>query len=93
MSERKLLKPVNFIKVGHHGSHNGTPRGEIFEQILPAKAPDLRKREAVVSTWPGTIYENVPHDPTIERFRKRCNSVSLTKDVEPGDYVDVEFNG
>ena len=35
MKARSVLKPVHFLKVSHHGSHNGTPADEIFDAILP----------------------------------------------------------
>jgi hypothetical protein len=41
--EEGLLKPVHFLKVSHHGSHNGTPTDSRFEAILPA-APLMTAR-------------------------------------------------
>jgi beta-lactamase superfamily II metal-dependent hydrolase len=91
MEAAQVLKPVHFYKVGHHGSHNGTPSEEILEKILPARPPDDRPRRAVVSTCSGT-YNNVPDDATLERLGSRC-SVHSTMGLEDGEYVDIEFEG
>jgi beta-lactamase superfamily II metal-dependent hydrolase len=84
------LKPVHFLKVGHHGSHNGTPSDAVLDRILPIEAPDQRKRVALVSTCSGT-YPGVPHDGTLDRLRDRCDQVLSTADVEPGKAVEVAF--
>src|SRR3712207_7480481 len=38
-SREGVLEPVHFLKVAHHGSHNGTPDGEILDAILPPRRP------------------------------------------------------
>ena len=50
MNREKVLKPVDFLKVGHHGSHNATPPEELLEKILPQPNPAGRPRSAAVST-------------------------------------------
>ena len=35
MKRNNMLKEVDFLKVSHHGSENGTPDDEILEIILP----------------------------------------------------------
>ena len=50
MMQRKCgseLKPVDFLKVAHHGSHNGTPL-ELLDCLLPAKRK--ARAQVLVST-------------------------------------------
>lgn len=90
MGKRDQLQPVHFLKVGHHGSHNGTPVGELLECILPRQAPDDRPRSALVSTHEGT-YSGVPHGPTLSDLNERCDA--LVRIGEEGDalFTDVLF--
>jgi len=95
MHRKGLLKPVHFLKVGHHGSHNGTPHTDILKEILPIPSPDKKKRYAVVSTFEGN-YNGVPHQNTLELIRSRCEKLyELTSNssVQPGEYIDIEFKG
>lgn len=54
-SARLLLKGTTFLKVGHHGSHNGTPK-TLVEQVLDGDV------KAMVSTQVGTekFRNNIP---------------------------------
>ena len=38
MAREARLKPVHFLKVGHHGSHNATPPDSILEDSAPGQA-------------------------------------------------------
>ena len=89
MKKHGVLKPVHFLKVSHHGSHNGTPDGDIFEAILPVRPPDGRQRCAVISAYDGT-YSGIPHGPTDERLRSRC-SLSTTLGSRSAPYMDLTF--
>lgn len=90
MHKRGVLEPVHFLKVGHHGSHNGTPPDELLDSILPERAPDDRPRFALVSTADDT-YSGVPDAHTLdERIAARCN-VADTRHLEPGAFTDLLF--
>ena len=91
MNREGVLKPVHFLKVSHHGSHNGTPEDEIFDAILPKPAPDAKKRSACVSTWTDT-YPGIPHDETNERLKSRC-AFHTTLDDPDKLFYEVEFPG
>ena len=54
---RKLLTKTNFYKVGHHGSHNATPK-EFVHKVLSAES----KCRAMVSVYPVKIFEQIPKD-------------------------------
>jgi beta-lactamase superfamily II metal-dependent hydrolase len=91
MAREGVLKPVHFLKVSHHGSHNGTPADDIFEAILPATAPDGRPREAAISTWEHT-YSGIPHAPTNARLAERA-TVHSTLDRPDDLFYEVTFPG
>ena len=88
MEKQGMLGPIHFLKVGHHGSHNGTPPDPLLEMLLPALPADDRDRFAIVSTKEDA-YQGVPDDHTIhERVGARA-SLRDTRSVAPGDAVDV----
>ena len=91
MNKRELLEPVHFLKISHHGSHNGTPAVELLEKIMPEHPPDKRKRWALVSTCQET-YGGVPHKDTIDLLGTRCE-VTSTEPLENGKFLDINFKG
>ncbi|MCK5609174.1 hypothetical protein KAR91_45285 [Candidatus Pacearchaeota archaeon] len=99
MNSKDVLSPVHFIKISHHGSHNGTPSSEILNKVLPLDRPDDRRRVALVSTWEGT-YNNVPdedtlkqfHDPDVPASKRRCDKIRVVyKETGDGGHTDVFF--
>jgi beta-lactamase superfamily II metal-dependent hydrolase len=91
MHREGVLKPVHFLKVSHHGSHNGTPEDDVFDAILPKPAPDNRKRRSAISTWTET-YPGIPHDPTNTRLKSRCQFFT-TLDHPDDLFYELEFPG
>jgi beta-lactamase superfamily II metal-dependent hydrolase len=93
MSEEKVLKSVNFLKVSHHGSQNGTPTPDILDRILPEKSADGKPRYAAVSTSHSGDYHNVPDNETLKLLRRRCDRLFSTEtDVKKiGQHFDIEF--
>lgn len=91
MNRENVLNPVDFLKVGHHGSHNATPPKELLEKILPARNPAGRTRFAAVSTYNNT-YSGVPEKETLDRIAALCQ-LKDTRDLQDGEYADFEFEG
>lgn len=91
MEREGMLRPVHFLKVSHHGSHNGTPEGDVFDAILPETPPDDRSRKALISTWKET-YSGIPHDCTNKRLMGRCELVSIL-DQPDKKWIEVGFEG
>jgi beta-lactamase superfamily II metal-dependent hydrolase len=92
MQKNKVLRPVHFLKVSHHGSYNGTPGGTIFEAILPKTQPDGMGRQAAVSTWKTKSYPKIPDEDTKARIASRCELQSTLDDTKKL-FFDLEFSG
>jgi beta-lactamase superfamily II metal-dependent hydrolase len=90
MDRHRQLRPVHFLKVGHHASHNGTPPDELLERILPRRPQDDRQRYALVSTCAGT-YAGVPDRATTARLRRRVDRIVTTNRVAVGKAVELVF--
>ncbi|HEX6096009.1 MAG TPA: MBL fold metallo-hydrolase [Thermoanaerobaculia bacterium] len=86
MNRQGVLEPVDFLKISHHGSHNGTPDVEILDKILPLGVK--KKRYAAISTCTGS-YPGMPDEDTLGEIAKRATIFSTEKDSEPGKWVDV----
>jgi beta-lactamase superfamily II metal-dependent hydrolase len=90
MEQQGQLRPVHFVKVGHHASHNGTPKEDVLERILPLRRPDSRRRTALVSTCEGT-YNGVPDHDTLARLERRVDALIETHHVPVGSAVEIPF--
>ncbi|MFP5416272.1 MAG: hypothetical protein ACLGHZ_05270 [Actinomycetes bacterium] len=95
MDQAQVIRPVDFLKVGHHGSHSATPPDEILQRLLPTEQtvpPDRRRRVAVVSTE-DQVCNAGPHPPTLDRIRDRVDQLVTTQAVGPGSAVEIRFQG
>lgn len=70
MADEGVLKPVHYLKVSHHGSHNGTPAPSVLDKVLPLPTGGKKKGRAVISSWENQ-YGGIPHEPTNEKLRAR----------------------
>jgi hypothetical protein len=100
MRDKGVLSPVHFLKVSHHGSHNGTPGETILDEILPAnRGDDQRKRSAVVTTFKNT-HHNVPDSDTLKRLydpdngdnQLRCDKLYMVNEDTEELFVDIDFS-
>ncbi|HXD34312.1 MAG TPA: MBL fold metallo-hydrolase [Pyrinomonadaceae bacterium] len=64
----KLLSKTAFYKVGHHGSHNATPRSFVEKHLR-------KKFSAMVSTKNLEKWPDIPRLPLLKQLRQRSNSV------------------
>lgn len=86
---KRWLEPVDFLKISHHGSHNGTPL-ELLDTLLPKR----RKRSAkiMVSTQ-RNVYGTknpVPDEALMIELKKRGKLISTDGLTKP--WVDVTLN-
>lgn len=90
MNKNGMLRPVHFLKVGHHGSWNGSPPAELLAKILPTQAPDGRPRLSAVSTYPNT-YSSVPDKETTDAIGKLALLRSTVELPNDGECLTFEF--
>jgi hypothetical protein len=88
MHQEGVVKPVDFLKVSHHASHNGTPTKapEIWKALLGDKRPTF-----LVSTYDCPDWR-IPN-PKLLKELKAHGEVVTTQDVKgnPG-YVDLTID-
>jgi hypothetical protein len=95
MDKHDQLRPLDFLKVSHHGSHTGLPPRNLLDKILPPPPIDGPPRRAVVSTYPDT-YKDVPDKDLLDaELSPRCELQYVEKGTVPdGDHLpDLEFDG
>ena len=92
MDKEGALQPVNFLKVGHHGSVNATPKPDLLDKILPMPPPGGRQRRAVVSTHEGA-YNGVPDPDTMTTLSERCELQSVESLPPDKLFLDFFFEG
>ncbi|HEY7167316.1 MAG TPA: hypothetical protein VIB79_22325 [Candidatus Binatia bacterium] len=90
---QELLSKTTFYKVGHHASHNATPRMFVEKHLS-------KNFSAMVSTRRVNKWPEIPRGPLLKALRARSNRVvrSDLRDIpDPKDfqrttnYVQVEF--
>jgi hypothetical protein len=82
----RLGKPVDFLKIGHHGSVNSTPwndredgtvtePGSILDAILPLPAGTAEPTaQAIVSTARTNVYESIPRAALLVEIGRRVRN-------------------
>ena len=99
-----LGKPLDFLKIGHHGSENATPwdmgsgknteEARILEAILPLpKDGKKSKARAVASTERGK-YRTIPRGQLLKEIARRVDGATTyadaLRDYVPKDVADFE---
>jgi beta-lactamase superfamily II metal-dependent hydrolase len=72
---RELLTRVSFYKIGHHGSHNATPK-DFVEALIPAGMC------AMASTLTREIWPDIPRLPLLERLVAKEAHVARSDKVD-----------
>jgi beta-lactamase superfamily II metal-dependent hydrolase len=85
MDEKASLEPVDFFKIGHHGSSTAMPPLSILDKILP----QARRKQAVaaLSTFPGDPFNSIPDTKTVNAIKARTKKVYSTTDATDGKPV------
>ena len=101
----KLSKPIDFFKVGHHGSYNATPWNrhadanhevnQIFDAILPLPEPgDPPTAKCVVSTK-RKQYKTIPDSELMTEIGRRvCNTrtyLTMFQEADPNFDPDTDI--
>jgi beta-lactamase superfamily II metal-dependent hydrolase len=71
---RDLLSRVNFFKVGHHGSHNATPKAFVKELFQSNCCTMMSTREG---KW-----DSIPRVPLLTALNKKTNAFARSDDAE-----------
>jgi hypothetical protein len=81
------MKPVDFLKVSHHGSHNGTPL-DALDELLPVSR--AARAKVLVSTKRNVYGRKnpVPDASLLRELARRCSKL-VTTDGVTGTYVDL----
>lgn len=79
---QELLSKTAFYKIGHHGSHNATPRSFV-KKHLP------KSFFGMVSTRNTKKWGDIPRLPLLEALRKRSNRVVRSDQSDVPDPVGV----
>jgi hypothetical protein len=73
---RALLERTNFLKVGHHGSHNASPKSFVNDVL----GGDF---QAMVSTRPTKIFKQIPRLPLLEALVGKQAVPGLARSDQP----------
>jgi hypothetical protein len=103
MDKRGLLRPVDFLKISHHGSRTGMLPGELLDKIMePEKTPGSAPRFAALSAYPDPekvgaagqkwTYKDVPQREVLDKLRLRAE-LRQTWEVPDGGYIEYAFEG
>ena len=75
---RNLLARTSFCKVGHHGSHNATPRDLLEGALGEGFAAMVSTRS--MSNWP-----DIPRAPLLERLAEKTGRRVVRSDLPPSE--------
>jgi beta-lactamase superfamily II metal-dependent hydrolase len=84
---KKHLKPFDFFKISHHGSHNGTPL-ELLDKILPR---NRKKSTQVLVSTKEKVYGTknpIPDQSLLAELAKRCVKLYRT-DKTDKPWIDI----
>src|SRR3954451_17787630 len=87
---RSLLERTTLYKVGHHGSHNATPRDFIEKLIAPRTQEGAKRLEdfaAMVSTKPVKIWQYIPKADLLSRLDELTDYVARSDKAPVGSGV------
>jgi beta-lactamase superfamily II metal-dependent hydrolase len=83
---RALIGRTVFYKVGHHGSHNATPREfveKLIDQRRTRRSSPVKDFSAAVSTRPIEMWKNIPKSELLEALRERTPKVVRSDEQSP----------
>lgn len=75
---RRLLQKTNFYKIGHHGSHNATPK-EFVDDVLHENF------SAMASVRPIKKFKLIPKKELMEKLREKPGKVVRSDKPDPVD--------
>ena len=97
--KHELNKPVDFLKIGHHGSINSTPWNDkedgqvtepstILDAILPLPAGNAKpKAKALISTERTNVYKVIPRATLLLEIGKRVSNTKIYANELDADQI------
>lgn len=73
--KRALLERTRFLKIGHHGSHNASPR-RFVDELLPAEG------DAMASVQPISQWPEIPREPLLAALAARHFAVARSDAID-----------
>jgi beta-lactamase superfamily II metal-dependent hydrolase len=83
------MKPVDFLKVSHHGSHNGTPTS-LLNKLLPKRR---KNRATIMVSTQSKVYGTqtpVPDKDLMKSLKQRCRKL-ITTDGKSDLWFDAKL--
>lgn len=83
------LKAFDFLKVSHHGSHNGTPT-ELLNKLLPKRR---RNRATIMVSTESKVYGTVnpvPDEDLMKTLKQHCKKI-ITTDGKSDSWFDAKL--
>ena len=80
---QELLSKTAFYKIGHHGSHNATPRSFVEKHLS-------NKFCGMVSTRGTKKWTDIPRVPLLEALRKKSNKIVRSDLPDVPDFAGVK---
>jgi hypothetical protein len=91
MNKENVLTPVDFLKISHHGSSNGTPDSGILLKLFPDHSPGTGDRSAAIATYKD-VYTGIPDEGILEELKDLGCAIKSTLDVADGEAIEFEFS-
>jgi hypothetical protein len=97
---KKLAKPLDFLKIGHHGSINATPWNDaedgeetepsrILDAILPATRERASEAKAIASTLRKN-YQSIPSSALLVEIGKRVQNAKVYEKALAGGEIELK---
>ena len=88
VKSRSQMRPVDFLKVSHHGSHNGTLEAALDDLLPIGNAANAKVMLSTKRNVYGTV-NPVPDTATLDMLRERCSELVSTEDDPDAYYVET----
>jgi hypothetical protein len=105
LHNEELNKPVDFLKIGHHGSMNSTPWNDredgavtepskILDAILPLPVGHPKPTAKAIVSTERTFYKVIPRATLLLEIGKRVSNTKIyANELDPDQVADLPNYG
>jgi beta-lactamase superfamily II metal-dependent hydrolase len=105
LHKKELNKPVDFLKIGHHGSINSTPWNDkedgtvtepstILDAILPLPVGTAKPTARAIVSTERTVYKVIPRATLLLEIGKRVSNTKVySNELDPDQIADLPNYG